>query len=160
MSTRRRAREVVIQLLFQRDLNPDTDIDTEQEFLRSRLKNNPALVRFAEDLLSGIENNQQSINKSLKKIAENWKLDRMAATDRSIMRLAAYEIMFGDTPGRVAINEAIELAKRYGTNNSSQFVNGVLDRLLRSMETGKEDIPQPEIGDGDASSGDQRPDCD
>lgn len=54
----------------------------------------------------------------------------MAATDRNVLRLGAYEILFSDTPDRVAINEAIELAKRYGTNNSSQFVNGVLDRLM------------------------------
>ncbi len=66
----------------------------------------------------------------LEDIARNWKLSRMAATDRNVLRLGAYEILFTDTPDRVAINEAIELAKRYGTNNSSQFVNGVLDRLM------------------------------
>jgi len=61
----------------------------------------------------------------------------MAATDRNVLRLGAYEILFTDTPDRVVINEAIELAKRYGTNNSSQFVNGVLDRLM-SRETEQE----------------------
>ena len=160
MSTRRRAREVVIQILFQRDLNPESDIDIEHDFLKSRLKSNSALVGFAEGLLSGIENNQQSIDDSLKATAENWKLDRMAATDRSIMRLAAFEIMFGDTPGRVAINEAIELAKRYGTNNSAQFVNGVLDRLLKSI--GDDNDRSSEAAKPNASfpSADQPPDCD
>ncbi len=132
MSSRRRAREVVVQLLFQRDFNPDADFDVESDFLRMRLHHKPAIVEFAEKLLRGIRNHQQEIDQALGRIAENWKLGRMAATDRSILRLAAYEIMFDETPGKVAINEAVELAKRYGTGNSAHFVNGVLDRLFRS----------------------------
>ena len=62
--------------------------------------------------------------------ASNWSLERMAATDRNILRLAAFEILYTETPGRVVINEAVELAKRYGTGQSAQFVNGVLDGLL------------------------------
>ena len=136
MSTRRRAREVIVQILFQRDLNPDADVDNEFEFLRSRLNGKSAVVGFAEQLLNGIRNHRAAIDEALQETAENWKLSRMAATDRSILRLAAYEILFcQDTPGRVAINEAIELAKRYGTNNSFQFVNGILDRLHNSTRT-------------------------
>ena len=67
----------------------------------------------------------------------------MAATDRNVLRLGAYEILFSETPDRVAINEAIELAKRYGTNNSSQFVNGVLDRLMGNKSPSRSsDIPE------------------
>ena len=71
----------------------------------------------------------------------------MAATDRAILRLGAYEILFTDTPDRVAINEAIELAKRYGTNQSAQFVNGVLDRFMNSQDQGLEENPEKEIPD-------------
>ena len=62
--------------------------------------------------------------------ADNWSLERMAATDRNVLRLGAYEILYTDTPDRVAINEAVELAKRYGRNQSAPFVNGILDRFL------------------------------
>ena len=137
MSTRRRAREIVVQILFQRDLNPTADVGTQRTFLKSRLKYKTPLVQFAEDLLHGIQVHRERIDRALEDTAENWKLTRMAATDRSILRLAAFEILIGDTPSRVAINEAIELAKRYGTNNSAQFVNGVLDRLMRSTDSTK-----------------------
>ncbi len=139
MSSRRRAREVVVQVLFQRDLNPDTDVDNEFQFLKTRLNSKEAIVRFAEQLLNGIRNHREKIDEALQQTAENWKLSRMAVTDRSILRLGAYEIMFSrETPGRVAINEAIELAKRYGTNNSYQFVNGILDRLHNTVEESSE----------------------
>ena len=133
MSSRRRAREVVLQLLFQRDLNPEIDQKTELIFLRRRLKQNQPFIEFAQQLFEGIESRKNEIDEQLATTAENWKLSRMAVTDRSILRMGAFEIIFGDTPGRVAINEAIELAKRYGTNNSYQFVNGILDRLLNSI---------------------------
>ena len=133
MSSRRRAREVVLQLLFQRDLNPEIDTPSEQQFLRNRLKNKQPFIEFAQSLLHGIESRKQEIDSQLEATADNWKLSRMAVTDRSILRMGAFEIAFSDTPGRVAINEAIELAKRYGTNNSSQFVNGILDRLLKTV---------------------------
>ena len=86
---------------------------------------------FAQSLLDGVIGHRDQIDEQLKKIAENWKLGRMARIDRNILRLGAYEILFADTPDRVAINEAIELAKRYGNEQSSQFVNGILDRLLK-----------------------------
>ena len=131
MSSRRRAREVVLQILFQKDLNPDSDIDSEIDFLTSRLNNHQQTIRFAEQILTGVRQRMPEIDDALKGVTQNWRLERMAATDRSILRLASFEILFlGSTPGRVAINEAIELAKRYGTNQSFQFVNGILDRLL------------------------------
>jgi N utilization substance protein B len=94
-----------------------------------------ALVEFAERLLAGVRHHLDQVDQHLEETAKNWKLSRMAATDRNVLRLGAYEILFSDTPDRVAINEAIELAKRYGTNNSSQFVNGVLDRLMNNKSS-------------------------
>ncbi len=131
MSTRRRAREIVLQLLYEDDLNPDQDRKVADSFLVSRLAGNRPLVQFARNLLSEVLKNRREIDKALAARASNWAIRRMAAIDRNILRLAAYEILFGDTPGRVAINEAIELAKRYGDRQSGQFVNGVLDRILQ-----------------------------
>ena len=101
------------------------------------------LIQFAQQLLAGVRTNLVAVDNHLEEIARNWKLSRMAATDRNVLRLGAYEILFGTTPDRVAINEAIELAKRYGTNNSSQFVNGVLDKLMSNKsKDGSGDIDQ------------------
>ncbi len=161
MSTRRRAREVVVQLLFQRDLNPDADAEVEHVFLRSRLKHNPAVVGFAESLVAGIQKHRESIDQALGDTVDNWRLERMAATDRSILRLATYEMLFTDTPPRVAVNEAIELAKRFGTGNSAQFVNGVLDRLMKSRLPVSEASPAPPSSHADQPSrSDHSPDCD
>lgn len=130
MSRRSRAREIVLQVLYQDDLNPEQPIDVRQRFINARLNHDVELVRFVQQLLNGVRTHLKSVDERLEETAKNWKLSRMAATDRNVLRLGAYEILYSDTPDRVAINEAIELAKRYGTNNSSQFVNGVLDRLM------------------------------
>ena len=130
MSRRSRAREIVLQVLYQDDLNTDQPEDIRLRFMNARLNQDRSLVEFAEDLLAGVRRNRDAVDQQLEEIARNWKLSRMAATDRNVLRLGAYEILFTETPDRVVINEAIELAKRYGTNNSSQFVNGVLDRLM------------------------------
>lgn len=154
MSTRRRAREIVLQLLYQRDLNPDYDVDNEADFIRARTHNTGPVVKFAESLLRGIESHQQQIDQTLSETAENWKLSRMAATDRSLLRIAVFEILYSDTPDKVAINEAIELAKRYGTNSSPQFVNGVLDRLMRNANQANQPDPpasETNIAGSDAS---------
>ena len=134
MSRRSRAREIALQLLYQEDLNADQAEDVRLNFLQGRLQNNRKLIEFAKSLIDGVQQNREAIDRALELTARNWRLSRMAATDRNVLRLGAYEILFGDTPDRVAVNEAIELAKRYGTNNSAQFVNGVLDRLMKSKD--------------------------
>ncbi len=130
MSRRSRAREIVLQVLYQDDLNPDQPENIRIRFINARLNYDRELIEFAEQLLEGVRQHQTKVDERLEETARNWRLSRMAATDRNVLRLGAYEILFSNTPDRVAINEAIELAKRYGTNNSSQFVNGVLDRLM------------------------------
>ena len=136
MSRRSRAREIALQVLYQDDLNADQPEDVRLRFINARLNHDKDLIEFAEELLEGVRANLEAVDQHLEDIARNWKLSRMAATDRNVLRLGAYEILFTDTPDRVAINEAIELAKRYGTNNSSQFVNGVLDRLMSNKSKG------------------------
>ncbi|MCA9214112.1 MAG: transcription antitermination factor NusB [Planctomycetales bacterium] len=130
MPRRSRAREVVLQVLYQDDLNPTHSLNATDEFLRARLHNHAELIEFANSILSGTRRNRPELDQILESRASNWSLERMAATDRNILRLGAFEILYTETPGRVAINEAVELAKRYGSKQSAQFVNGILDGLL------------------------------
>lgn len=132
MSRRSRAREIAIQVLYQSDVNPGQPDDVSRRFVEARLNKNTKLIRFAEDLLNGVRQHRQEIDSLLESTAQNWTLNRMPVTDRNILRLGAYEILYTETPDRVAINEAIELAKRYGTEHSAQFVNGMLDRLMHA----------------------------
>ncbi|MBN2473559.1 MAG: transcription antitermination factor NusB [Pirellulales bacterium] len=134
MSRRSRAREAAFQVLYEDDLNPRSNPALGDELLRRRLKSED-LVEFARQLVAGVRRHRAEIDQAFERIAEHWSVDRMAATDRNVLRLGAYEILHTDTPARVAINEAIELAKRYGTAQSGQFVNGILDRLMQQSET-------------------------
>lgn len=127
---RRQARVVVLQLLFQDDLNPRNNPAKGEEMIRNSLRQ-PDLVRFAEDLLAGVRRNRRDLDERLQTVTENWALDRMAAVDRNVLRLGAYELLHTDTPPSVVIDEAVELAKSFGTENSGAFVNGILDSLLR-----------------------------
>ncbi len=129
MARRSRAREVALQVLFQDDLNLRINPHESDVFLQVRL-GKPELIEFARSLVAGVRRNRPELDVLLEKTADNWSIKRMAATDRNILRLGAYEILFSETPGRVAINEAVELAKRFGTGHSAQFVNGILDRFL------------------------------
>lgn len=131
MTRRSRAREIALQVLFQDDLNPTTKPSDADAFVRGRLLGDQVLVEFSQSLIAGVRRNRAELDGVLGKTAANWGIERMAATDRNILRIGAFEILYSDTPGRVAINEALELAKRFGTANSSQFVNGILDKLLK-----------------------------
>ncbi len=133
MERRSRAREVALQALFQEDLNPRDSVDQLAPFVESRLKDE-SLRTFAIGLVQGVKRNLAELDALIEEKAENWSLSRMAATDRNVLRLGAFEIRYGDTPDRVAIDEAVDLAKRFGSENSSQFVNGILDKLLLREE--------------------------
>ncbi len=134
MSRRSRAREVVLQILYEDDLNPDRNMAAADEFLAARLNREEDLLQFAGGLLSGVRRNRGELDQVLGQVADNWPLARMAVTDRNVLRLGAYEILYTDIPGPVAIDESVELAKRFGAKQSPQFVNGILDRLLRKKE--------------------------
>ena len=137
MSSRRRAREIVLQLLYEADMNNARDEAAAKTFIRSRLQGRKALTEFASDLLAKTLANKTAIDEHLTRLATRWSLSRMAVADRNVLRLGAYEILFGETPGRVAVNEAIVLARRYGSKDSPRFVNGILDRLLKESEGDK-----------------------
>ncbi len=135
MSRRSRAREIVLQVLYQDDLNPDRNLSQADQFLQDRLLQNAELVEFARGLVSGVRRNRPELDKLLAERAANWSLARMAVTDRNILRLGAYELLYTDTPAAVVLDEAIELAKRYGAKQSAQFVNGILDRFVPGKNT-------------------------
>ena len=139
MSKRSRAREVVLQVLYEDDMNPDRSMTASDQFLRQRLNQDDDLIEFATRLLSGVRRNRAELDAMLTQRADNWSLERMAVTDRNVLRLGAFEIVFADTPDRVAINEAVELAKRFGAKQSAQFVNGILDRFLREARQREDD---------------------
>ncbi len=134
MTRRSRGREVAMQLLFQRDQNPRTQRKVFERFVKTRLKE-PEIRRFCLELFDGVVKNQADIDKKITASSDNWKLHRIAPVDRNLLRIGAFELMhMSDTPTNVAFDEMIELARRYGTANSSSFVNGVLDRLLRDVK--------------------------
>lgn len=130
MAKRSKAREVVLQVLYQDDLNPGVETIDHDRFLRSRLREDDELIEFADSLIDGVRRNRSELDALLTKTADNWSLGRMATTDRNVLRLGAYEILYTQTPGPVAINEAVELAKRFGSAHSAQFVNGILDKFI------------------------------
>lgn len=134
MSRRSRAREIALQVLYEDDLNPGRNPAMADQFIERRLNQDAELIRFAKSLVSGVRRNRPELDTLLAERASNWTLERMAVTDRNVLRLGAFEILYSETPNRVAINEAVELAKRYGAKQSAQFVNGVLDRFLKEQQ--------------------------
>jgi N utilization substance protein B len=129
---RTRAREVALQLLFQREVNAQLPRPVLEEFATGRLRD-PGLVQFCLGLYDGVVAQQKTLDARIVAAAQNWRLTRMTGVDRNVIRLGAYEALFTpqETPAPVAINEAIELARAYGTADSPAFVNGVLDRVVR-----------------------------
>jgi N utilization substance protein B len=131
MGARRKARELALQMLFQHDMSgngPEQIIDTFEELQKSK----PNTREFATKIFKGTVANIAAIDDMIQNQAENWRLSRMAAVDRNIIRMSVYEFLHeDDTPKLVVIDEAIEIAKKYGTQKSSQFINGILDGILK-----------------------------
>ena len=133
---RRQAREYALQILFQIDFTENKVGRRELDEFWSEKKENREIRIFAEELVKGTLEKLEDIDMLIEKLAENWILGRMAAVDRNILRLAAFEILYRkDIPSAVTINEALEIAKKYSSSESAPFLNGVLDRLAK--EAGK-----------------------
>ena len=122
-------RTVVFQILYQEELNPGTLETLAESYFAQELPRHEPLLKFARQLLANMSEHREAIDKQLSALSRNWTLARMSPTDRSILRLATAEILHTDTPKPIAINEAIELAKKFGTKDSAAFVNGILDRV-------------------------------
>lgn len=132
MSRRSRAREIAFQVLYQDDLNPRGNPAEGDRFIDTRLRSDD-LRQLAREFVAGVRRSREQLDAAIEGAAANWSLGRMAATDRNVLRLGAYELLHADTPPRVAIDEAVELAKRFGSAQSSQFVNGILDKIMHAM---------------------------
>ena len=141
---RRRAREFALQALYQADLS-ETSAPDALAGLWSTLLEDTGLegqaadseeVEFTRSLVAGVEERSQEVDKLIESASLNWRLSRMPTVDRNILRLATYELIASaDVPASVSINEAVELAKRFGEKESGSFVNGILDRI--AQETGR-----------------------
>jgi N utilization substance protein B len=146
MTRRSRAREVALQMLYQHDLNGQVDRPALERFVRERLRD-AELEAFTLSLYDGVLAHAEDIDRRLGEAAQNWRLARMAAVDRNVLRLGAYELLYAPgTPAGVALNEAIELVRRYGSADSPAFINGVLDRVqkLRIADCGlRSEEPTP-----------------
>jgi len=129
---RRRGRELALQILYQFDFRPRLTYDKALKSLPLELEL-PEVKSFTEEIVKGVLDFKEEIDKLIEKHTVGWKIDRMASVDRNILRIALYEILRRreDVPLSVAINEAVELAKKYGTEESSKFVNGVLAKIVR-----------------------------
>jgi len=140
MGARRKARELVLQVLFQVDVGGLSLDEALENFWR--VEKVPGEVRdFALRISKGVVENLKVIDESIRKYTKNWELERINNIDRNILRAAVYEILFcSDIPYKVSINEAIEIAKKYGTQDSGKFVNGVLDRIAK--EKGRDERQQ------------------
>jgi transcription antitermination factor NusB len=135
MRRRTRAREISVQFLYQLDLRSDEVMDVLAAFLDEESKDRE-VKEFALRLVTGTTDVRAEIDDKLRAVARNWDLDRMAAIDRNILRMAIFELLYcDDIPPKVTINEAIELGKKYSTANSGAFINGILDRVKNEMVT-------------------------
>jgi N utilization substance protein B len=135
---RRKAREHALQLLFQLDIRKEKPSATVLKHFWAEYDADQEVRTFAEEIVKGTFKHVTKINSIIHQCAKNWSLDRMAVVDRNVLRMAVYEILYRiDIPSSVTINEAIEIAKKYGTDDSGAFVNGILDSVARL--TGKLD---------------------
>ena len=132
MFRRSRAREVALQLLFQLDQSRQPMSDAAvKAFANDRIPRDPKSAAFCLDLFNGVKARRDAIDAVLAATAENWRLTRMLPSDRNVLRLCAYEFLNSTGPVPVLINEAVELARRFGTADSPAFVNGVLDKVAQ-----------------------------
>ncbi|QEL18990.1 transcription antitermination factor NusB [Limnoglobus roseus] len=145
MTRRSRAREVALQLLFQKDQNPKPiSRKAIEKFARDRLIRDGDAVEFCLRIYDEVLSNQAAIDASISATAENWRINRMLPVDRNLLRIGTYEMIHAaePTPPAVAIDEVIELARRYGSADSPGFVNGILDKIIKKKQAAPP-VPTP-----------------
>lgn len=136
-SGRRRARELALRVLYQADINDESIPAAAAAVLRPG-GDPPAVVDFARAIVEAVHARRDAIDSRIALAARNWTLERMAAIDRNVLRIATAELMaFEDVDARVIIDEAVSIARRFGTDDSGRFVNGVLDVIARDLRPGE-----------------------
>jgi len=136
MGPRRKAREYALQMLFQWDITHDDIDQVIASFFQNQPEESADVADFARRLVMGTVEHVERIDELIRRHAEHWRLDRMATVDRNLLRLAVYEFLHSkDIPKTVVINEAIEIARRFSSQESPQFINGVLDSIKKQLES-------------------------
>jgi transcription antitermination protein NusB len=133
VSLRSKSREFALQMLFQWDMSPQEPAKLETKFWRAA-KAADSTRAFANRLFEGAAKNVTALDELIVKHADNWRFERLAAIDRAVLRLAIQELRVADTPFKVVLNEAVDLAKKYSSEESGAFVNGILDAVYKSMQ--------------------------
>ena len=142
MGNRRRSRELAMQVLFQIDINGD-DSKEAVELFCGHFEVPKRAKPFFFELVDGVRARRDEIDRLIEQFSDNWKISRMSGMDRNIMRVAVYELLYcDDIPAKVSINEAIDIGKKFGTEQSPAFINGILDSINISLQE-KENIGSP-----------------
>ena len=137
MGTRRRSREQALQALFYMDMHRDPVDDPVGLFCGCFTQNRPA-GPFFHRLVDGVQENSETIDTVIEQFSSNWKLSRMSCVDRNVLRIAVFELLYcADIPPKVSINEAIDVGKRFGTEESGAFINGILDSIHLAIKENK-----------------------
>lgn len=134
MGSRRKGREAALQMLYQMDISGVGAEDAVRLYWSNLGEGAREGEEFADELVRGYGAQRERIDALIRDVSHHWRLERMSRVDRNILRLGAYELLaMGDVPRRVTLNEAVELAKRFGSEGSAGFVNGVLDRIAADL---------------------------
>jgi transcription antitermination factor NusB len=143
MRRRTLSREIALKILYANDITKEPVEECCRKFWENSDVTDEAVRKFADFLIFGVSENKEKVDRMIVKHTENWELERMATIDRNILRIASFELLYAkEIPPKVAINEAIEMAKKYGDRDSGKFVNGILDKINK---TEKEDtVSSPE----------------
>lgn len=129
--SRHEARELTFKLVFAWDFNPELSAET---VYSNYLEEDTATDETVKNSFYSVVENISEIDQAIEEVAENWKVSRLSTVTRALLRLAVYELKFTDTPGKVVMNEAIELAKAYDDDGAPAFINGILNKIARSLE--------------------------
>jgi N utilization substance protein B len=131
---RRQARELALLLLYEQDVRGEADPGAAGDLFWARHPVPDEVRTFADALVRGVAANRAKIDELISRFAEHWELDRMAVVDRNVLRAGIFELLWGTTvPPKVAINEALEIARKFSTEESTRFINGLLDRVRREL---------------------------
>jgi len=143
MGIRRRARELAMQALFYMDVHHNASPQMLQCFCDNFIPPQKARPFFLK-LVNGVLDSQPQIDAIIERFSKNWRVKRMACVDRNVMRIAVFEMLFcQDIPPKVSINEAIDVGKKFGTEESGAFINGIIDRIRMAIEKGEIQIDRP-----------------
>lgn len=138
MRRRTKGRECALKVLYQIEMTKDSYNDSLTRFWEREPESEEVVKEFAAQLVKGVNENLKEIDEIISKYATNWQISRMAVIDRNILRMATFEIVYlDDIPPKVSINEAVDIAKKYGDTESSKFVNGVLDKISKEQSEAK-----------------------